>query len=91
MKKVRYPIRFTLLELLVVIAIIAILASLLLPALKKTKLRSSQLTCVNNLKQIGLSSMMYSQDYTEYISPANTFAGTGFPGALSDLSSLSFV
>jgi hypothetical protein len=46
--------------------------------LKQAKLNGSQLACMNNLKQIGLSSIMYSQDYSDYISPACTYAGTGW-------------
>lgn len=54
---------FTLIELLIVIAIVAILASLLLPALSKARETSRQIKCAGNMKQLGIVFFMYSGDY----------------------------
>lgn len=76
-RKIVLYCEFTLIELLIVIAIIGILASMLLPALKKARDRAKSIACVSNMKQIGNATHMYCGDYNGFLPASVIYGGFG--------------
>ncbi len=67
---------FTLIELLVVIGIIAVIAGIIFPVFFWAREKARQITCLSNLRQLGMADLMYAQDYGDYFPPfANTSPG----------------
>ncbi len=79
MSRSRQSKGFTLIELLVVIAIIAILAAILFPVFARAREKARQTSCLSNMKQLGLASLCYCEDYDERF-PPNLIGQIVIPG-----------
>ena len=70
---------FTLIELVVVIAILGIIAAILFPIFALKKGKNPAISCLSNMKQLGMASLMYSQDYDEHFPPAEKWMTVSVP------------
>src|ERR1051325_2560060 len=75
MNRSRFQAAFTMVELLVVIAIIVVLAALVLPALASGKERARRTSCINNLRQFGLTLHLYGSDNRDRLPPGYSELG----------------
>jgi prepilin-type N-terminal cleavage/methylation domain-containing protein/prepilin-type processing-associated H-X9-DG protein len=78
-RKIGHRNGFTLIELLVVIAIIALLAAILFPVFARARENARRTSCLSNVKQMGLATMQYVQDYDEHYPPMNYSVPVGTP------------